>query len=171
VLYFFRLDLVVFNMLVFHFMFIGHLFLLLWNLWEKTKVFEEIALQAVLSKHFEDADHSVVPVVDHIVELRSIRIGNHASHCILAKDLMLVFNDFWKVYLTISIIVFLIVFMRRYFKLVLLVLIVMILIDLGIVTPIIRLAIFIFELRSSLKFQKAHSTRRLIGWGIFLVFR
>jgi hypothetical protein len=48
------------------------LILLSSNLHQQAKVFQEIALKSILSQNFKNTNHPVIPIVNHIVETRSI---------------------------------------------------------------------------------------------------
>lgn len=72
-------------------LFIG--LLLVDQLLEDEEVLKEVVLVAVDGKHFEDADHFVVLLDDHIVEERGIVVPDEPVEGVLGQDLMLVLND------------------------------------------------------------------------------
>jgi len=85
----------------FSFLFFLFFFFFLINLSAQSKVFKEIILASVLCVNFKETNHLVVALVNKIMELWCVRVGNHAEHSVLAQDLVLVLDNKLQIFFPI----------------------------------------------------------------------
>jgi len=70
--------------------------LLLDDLSDQGKVFQEVVLRPILGENFKYTHNTVVSLINQVMESGCINEGDHSVHCILSQDYMLMVNYLLK---------------------------------------------------------------------------
>ena len=63
------------------------------NFVQYSKILKEIIFVTIKSKHFKDADHFVVTILNQAMKEWDGRILDHTEHCVFPQNFMLVLHD------------------------------------------------------------------------------